>query len=60
MLYFFKGVDLMDKKENMQNNNFKLNLKRTWKYIKEAKMNLFGYEMPSLQIGQRTSISLLT
>ena len=38
----------MDKKENMQNNNFKLNLKRTWKYIKEAKMNLFGYGIVSI------------
>lgn len=36
------------KKENIQNSNFKLNLKRTWKYIKEAKMNLFGYGIVSI------------
>ena len=27
----------------MKNDNFKLNVKRTWKYIKEAKSSLIGY-----------------
>ena len=38
----------MNKKDNMHNKNFKLNLKRTWKYIKESKMNLLGYGMVSI------------
>lgn len=38
----------MNKKDNMHNNNFKLNLKRTWKYIKESKMNLLSYGMVSI------------
>ena len=28
---------------NVKNDNFKLNVKRTWKYIKEAKSSLIGY-----------------
>ncbi len=32
----------------MENNNFKLNIKRTWKYIKEAKLNLIGYGIVSI------------
>ena len=30
------------------NNNFKLNVKNTWKYIKQAKWNLFGYGLVSV------------
>ena len=32
----------------MENDNFKLNVKRTWKYIKEAKLNLIGYGIVSI------------
>jgi len=32
----------------MENDNFKLNFKRTWKYIKEAKLNLIGYGIVSI------------
>ena len=32
----------------MENNNFKLNIKRTWKCIKEAKLNLIGYGIVSI------------
>lgn len=32
----------------MENDNFKLNVKRTWKYIKEAKLNLIGYSLVSI------------
>lgn len=32
----------------MENDNFKLNVKRTWKYIKEAKLNLIGYGLVSI------------
>lgn len=38
----------MVKKENTQNKNFKLNVKRTWKYIKTSKMNLLGYGLVSI------------
>ena len=34
--------------KNGKNNNFKLNLKRTWKYIKQARMNLVGYGVVSI------------
>lgn len=32
----------------MENDNFKLNVKRTWKYIKKAKLNLIGYGIVSI------------
>lgn len=32
----------------MESDNFKLNVKRTWKYIKEAKLNLIGYGIVSI------------
>lgn len=32
----------------MENDNFKLNVKRTWKYIKEAKLNIIGYGIVSI------------
>ena len=32
----------------MENDNFKLNVKRTWKHIKEAKLNLIGYGIVSI------------
>lgn len=32
----------------LENDNFKLNVKRTWKYIKEAKLNLIGYGIVSI------------
>ena len=32
----------------MKEKNFKQNIKRTWKYIKTAKMNLFGYGVVSI------------
>ena len=32
----------------MENDNFKLNVKRTWKYIKEAKLSLIGYGIVSI------------
>jgi ABC-type multidrug transport system fused ATPase/permease subunit len=37
-------------KENIKekNKDFKLNVKRTWKYIKTAKMNLLGYGLVSI------------
>lgn len=38
----------MSKKENKNNNNFMLNLKRTWKYIKYARFNLLGYGLASI------------
>lgn len=38
----------MNKKKNIKNTNFKLNLKRTWKYIKQAKLNLIGYGLVSI------------
>lgn len=31
-----------------KNDNFKLNVKRTWKYIKEARLNLIGYGLVSI------------
>ena len=31
-----------------KNDNFKLNVKRTWKYIKEASLNLIGYGLVSI------------
>ena len=34
--------------KNNKNDNFKLNVKRTWKYIKEAKLNLIGYGLVSI------------
>ncbi len=33
---------------NVKNNNFKLNVKRTWKYIKKAKSSLIGYGSVSI------------
>lgn len=48
MKYFYEGVDIVNKKENSKNDNFKLNLKRTWKYIKHSKMNLLGYGFVSI------------
>lgn len=35
-------------KDDRVKTNFKLNIKRTWKYIKTAKMNLFAYVFVSL------------
>ena len=35
-------------RKNGKNNNFKLNLKRTWKYIKQTRMNLVGYGVVSI------------
>lgn len=35
-------------KEEKKNTNFKLNVKRTWKYIKSAKYNLIGYGLVSI------------
>ena len=32
----------------MKEKNFKQNIKRTWKYIKTAKMNLLGYGVVSI------------
>lgn len=34
--------------KNDKNVNFKLNVKRTWKYIKEARLNLIGYGLVSI------------
>ena len=34
--------------KNNKNVNFKLNVKRTWKYIKEARLNLIGYGLVSV------------
>lgn len=34
--------------KNNKNVNFKLNVKRTWKYIKEARLNLIGYGLVSI------------
>lgn len=48
MKYFYEGVDIVNKKENSKKDNFKLNLKRTWKYIKHSKMNLLGYGFVSI------------
>lgn len=31
-----------------KNDNFKLNIKRTWKYIKKARLNLIGYGLVSI------------
>ena len=31
-----------------KNDNFKLNVKRTWKYIKKARLNLIGYGLVSI------------
>lgn len=38
----------MDKKENIKNSNFKLNVKRTWKYIRQSKLNLIEYGLVSI------------
>ena len=38
----------MKKNKKIKENNFKLNLKRTWKYIKQTRMYLVGYGLVSI------------
>lgn len=38
----------MENVKNDKNDNFKLNVKRTWKYIKSARLNLVGYGVVSV------------
>ena len=42
------GVGVMKKRKKIEHNDFKLNLKRTWKYIKQARIYLVEYGLVSV------------